>query len=81
MRIRLGHADEGEAIRVSGIPFLRRNCLQGVRAGDPMKSKHLEKALCQFAEEGAESVQARQRVRFVVGRCSGNCSSSARQPD
>jgi len=30
--------------------------LQGVRAGDPMKSKHLEKALMQFAEEGAAKV-------------------------
>jgi peptide chain release factor 3 len=30
--------------------------LQGVRAGDPMKAKHLEKALMQFAEEGAAKV-------------------------
>jgi peptide chain release factor 3 len=30
--------------------------LQGVRAGDPMKAKHLEKALLQFAEEGAAKV-------------------------
>jgi len=27
-----------------------------VRAGDPMKAKHLEKALMQFAEEGAAKV-------------------------
>ena len=30
--------------------------LQGVRALDPMKAKHLEKALTQFAEEGAAKV-------------------------
>jgi len=30
--------------------------LQTVRAGDPMKAKHLEKALMQFAEEGAAKV-------------------------
>ena len=30
--------------------------LQTCRAGDPMKAKHLEKALMQFAEEGAAKV-------------------------
>ena len=46
----------GEAIRVSGIPSFAPELLQTVRAGDPMKAKHLEKALMQFAEEGAAKV-------------------------
>ena len=47
---------EGEALRVSGIPSFAPELLQSCRAGDPMKAKHLEKALMQFAEEGAAKV-------------------------
>jgi peptide chain release factor 3 len=47
---------EGEALRVTGIPSFAPELLQSVRAGDPMKAKHLEKALMQFAEEGAAKV-------------------------
>jgi peptide chain release factor 3 len=47
---------EGEALRVTGIPSFAPELLQTVRAGDPMKAKHLEKALMQFAEEGAAKV-------------------------
>ena len=43
-------------LRVSGIPSFAPELLQTVRAGDPMKAKHLEKALMQFAEEGAAKV-------------------------
>jgi peptide chain release factor 3 len=55
--LRIGDAlTEGEALRFTGIPSFAPELLQGVRAGDPMKAKHLEKALMQFAEEGAAKV-------------------------
>ncbi|MGB0799450.1 MAG: peptide chain release factor 3, partial [Planktomarina sp.] len=37
-------------------PSFAPELLQSVRSGDPLKSKHLEKALMQFAEEGAAKV-------------------------
>ena len=53
-QLRIGDAlTEGETIRFTGIPSFAPELLQSVRAGDPMKAKHLEKALNQFAEEGA----------------------------
>ncbi|GAA4224994.1 peptide chain release factor 3 [Sagittula marina] len=56
-QLRIGDTlTEGEPIKVTGIPSFAPELLQGVRAGDPMKSKHLEKALMQFAEEGAAKV-------------------------
>ncbi len=56
-QLRIGDTlTEGEALRVTGIPSFAPELLQGVRAGDPLKSKHLEKALMQFAEEGAAKV-------------------------
>ncbi|TNF22998.1 MAG: peptide chain release factor 3 [Rhodobacteraceae bacterium] len=56
-QLRIGDTlTEGEAIRVTGIPSFAPELLQTVRAGDPLKSKHLEKALMQFAEEGAAKV-------------------------
>ena len=56
-QLRIGDTlTEGEALRVTGIPSFAPELLQGVRAGDPMKAKHLEKALMQFAEEGAAKV-------------------------
>ncbi len=56
-QLRIGDTlTEGEALRVSGIPSFAPELLQSVRAGDPMKAKHLEKALMQFAEEGAAKV-------------------------
>src|SRR6056297_1553060 len=56
-QLRIGDTlTEGEAIRVTGIPSFAPELLQTARAGDPMKSKHLEKALMQFAEEGAAKV-------------------------
>ena len=44
---------EGEMLRFTGIPSFAPELLQSVRAMDPMKAKHLDKALNQFAEEGA----------------------------
>ena len=56
-QLRIGDTlTEGEALKVTGIPSFAPELLQSVRAGDPMKAKHLEKALTQFAEEGAAKV-------------------------
>ena len=56
-QLRIGDTlTEGETLRVSGIPSFAPELLQTCRAGDPMKAKHLEKALMQFAEEGAAKV-------------------------
>jgi peptide chain release factor 3 len=56
-QLRIGDTlTEGEAIRFTGIPSFAPELLRTARAGDPMKAKHLEKALTQFAEEGAAKV-------------------------
>lgn len=56
-QLRIGDTlTEGEALKVTGIPSFAPELLQSARAGDPMKAKHLEKALMQFAEEGAAKV-------------------------
>jgi peptide chain release factor 3 len=56
-QLRIGDAlTEGEGLRFTGIPSFAPELLQSVRSGDPMKSKHLEKALNQFAEEGASKL-------------------------
>ena len=56
-QLRIGDTlTEGEDLRVTGIPSFAPELLQQARAGDPMKAKHLEKALMQFAEEGAAKV-------------------------
>ncbi len=56
-QLRIGDTlTEGESLRVTGIPSFAPELLQQARAGDPMKAKHLEKALMQFAEEGAAKV-------------------------
>ncbi len=53
-QLRIGDAlTEGEILRFTGIPSFAPELLQSVRAADPMKAKHLDKALIQFAEEGA----------------------------
>ncbi|MGY6550216.1 MAG: peptide chain release factor 3 [Roseinatronobacter sp.] len=56
-QLRIGDAlTEGETLRFSGIPSFAPELLQTCRAGDPLKAKHLDKALTQFAEEGAAKV-------------------------
>ena len=56
-QLRIGDTlTEGEMLRATGIPSFAPELLQTCRAGDPMKAKHLEKALMQFAEEGAAKV-------------------------
>tara|TARA_R110000850_G_scaffold86247_5_gene185866 strand:- start:84 stop:1691 length:1608 start_codon:yes stop_codon:yes gene_type:complete len=56
-QLRIGDSlTEGEDLKFTGLPSFAPELLQSVRAGDPMKAKHLEKALTQFAEEGAAKV-------------------------
>ena len=56
-QLRIGDTlTEGEPLKVTGIPSFAPELLQTCRAGDPLKAKHLEKALTQFSEEGAAKV-------------------------
>ena len=56
-QLRIGDTlTEGEKLRVTGIPSFAPELLKTCRAGDPLKAKHLEKALTQFSEEGAAKV-------------------------
>jgi peptide chain release factor 3 len=56
-QLRIGDAlTEGEELRFAGIPAFAPELLQACRASDPMKGKHLDKALTQFAEEGASKL-------------------------
>ena len=68
-QLRIGDTlTEGEALRVTGIPSFAPELLQTCRAGDPLKAKHLEKALMQFAEEGAAKVfKPSIGAGFIVG--------------
>jgi len=55
--LRIGDAlTEGEDIRFSGVPSFAPELLQRARPDDPLKAKHLGRALQQLAEEGAASV-------------------------
>jgi peptide chain release factor 3 len=55
-------------LRFTGIPSFAPELLQSCRAGDPMKAKHLDKALMQFAEEGAAKVfKPTIGAGFIVG--------------
>jgi peptide chain release factor 3 len=47
---------EGEELRITGIPSFAPEILRRVRLDDPMKSKHLKRALEQLAEEGVTRV-------------------------
>ena len=47
---------EGEELAFTGIPSFAPEYLQRVRSTDPMKAKHLGRALQQLAEEGAARV-------------------------
>jgi peptide chain release factor 3 len=48
--------ESGEDIRVTGIPNFAPEILRRVRLDDPMKSKHLRRALEQLAEEGVTRI-------------------------
>jgi peptide chain release factor 3 len=47
---------EGEELRFTGVPSFAPEILQRARLDDPMKVKHLRKALEHFAEEGTSQV-------------------------
>ena len=47
---------EGEQLTFRGIPSFAPELLQKVRPQDPLKAKHLAKALLQIAEEGGASI-------------------------
>jgi len=47
---------EGETLRFLGVPSFAPELLQRVHIGDPMKAKHMRRALEHFAEEGASQV-------------------------
>ncbi|HEX7186079.1 MAG TPA: peptide chain release factor 3 [Thermoanaerobaculia bacterium] len=55
--LRIGDAlTEGEELRFTGIPSFAPELLKKVRPEDPLKAKHLGRALLQLAEEGAAQV-------------------------
>jgi peptide chain release factor 3 len=55
--LRIGDAlTEGEPLRFTGIPSFAPELLRKVRPEDPMRAKHLGKALLHLAEEGAAQV-------------------------
>ena len=55
--LRIGDSlSEGEPLQFTGIPSFAPEHLQSVRADDPLRAKHLGKALEQLAEEGAARV-------------------------
>ncbi|MCY3985192.1 MAG: peptide chain release factor 3 [Roseovarius sp.] len=68
-QLRIGDTlTEGENLRVTGIPSFAPELLQICRADDPMKAKHLDKALMQFAEEGAAKIfKPVMGSGFIVG--------------
>ena len=59
---------EGEMIRYLGVPSFAPELLQRVHIGDPMKIKHMRRALEHFAEEGASQVfKPLTGAEWVVG--------------
>ncbi len=59
---------EGEELHVTGIPSFAPELLQRVRPSDPMKMKHLYRAVEQLAEEGAaKAFKTRLGSQWIVG--------------
>ncbi|ACY14637.1 peptide chain release factor 3 [Haliangium ochraceum] len=55
--LRIGDSlSEGETLQFTGIPSFAPELLQRVRPDDPLRAKHLGRALTQLAEEGAAQV-------------------------
>jgi peptide chain release factor 3 len=67
--LRIGDAlTEGEELHFTGIPSFAPELLQRVRPIDPMRAKHLGRALLQLAEEGAAQVfRPRLGNEWIVG--------------
>jgi peptide chain release factor 3 len=68
-KLRIGDTlTEGEALRFTGIPSFAPELLRRVRTTDPMRAKHLSRALHQMAEEGAARIfKPRIGADFIVG--------------
>ncbi len=59
---------EGEPLQFSGIPSFAPELLQKVRPEDPMRAKHLGKALHQLAQEGTAQTFKRQLgSEWIIG--------------
>ncbi|OPZ77206.1 MAG: Peptide chain release factor 3 [Alphaproteobacteria bacterium ADurb.Bin438] len=59
---------EGEKLNFTGIPSFAPEMLQRIRPKDPLKAKHLTKAMMQIAEEGGASVlKPLIGAEFIVG--------------
>ncbi len=67
--LRIGDAlTEGENLRFTGIPSFAPELLRRVRPEDPMRAKHLGKALRQLAEEGvAQALKTDIGGNWIVG--------------
>ena len=67
--LRIGDAlSEGEAIHFTGIPSFAPELMKRVRTEDPMRAKHLGRALVQLAEEGAaHAFKMREGAAWTVG--------------
>ncbi|HTM45895.1 MAG TPA: peptide chain release factor 3 [Polyangiaceae bacterium] len=68
-KLRVGDTlTEGEVLHFTGIPSFAPELLQVVRPADPLRAKHLSKALNHLAEEGAASVfKTRMGSNWVIG--------------
>jgi peptide chain release factor 3 len=68
-KLRVGDTlTEGELLHFTGIPSFAPELLQVVRPADPLRAKHLGKALNHLAEEGAASIfKTRLGGNWVVG--------------
>jgi peptide chain release factor 3 len=68
-KLRIGDAlTEGEVLHFTGIPSFAPELMQRVRPTDPMRAKHLGRALEQLAEEGAARVfKPLAGGSFIVG--------------
>jgi peptide chain release factor 3 len=59
---------EGESLAFTGVPSFAPELLERVRATDPLRAKHLGRALEQLAEEGAARVlRTRAGTSYIVG--------------
>ncbi len=68
-KLRIGDTlTEGESLHFSGVPSFAPELLRSVRPEDPMRAKHLGRALEQLAEEGAARVfRPRMGSTWIVG--------------
>ncbi len=66
--LRIGDAlTEGEELHFTGIPSFAPELLRKVRPVDPLRAKHLGRALLQLAEEGAAQVFKTPLSEWIVG--------------